>query len=365
VVHQLTQQQARRIAVCAQGLSSTRPGGIVEAIDALAVVNIDPTAAIAPSADHILWSRIGWPYRSADLARAVEEDRAVFEWAGFYRPMTDLPLYLPMMRAWPPYRDQREWMRANDGFARNVLTQLRDSGPLRTGEIPDTSQVPWKSSGWTNERNVTQMLEFLVLRGDVAIAGRDGKERIWDLSERVYTAPGPELSDEDAARGRAQRRLGSLGVARAKSVKQPVEPIDVGEIGEEARIDGVTGVWRVDPVVVREAESFSPRTALLSPFDRLVFDRVRAREIFGFEYIVEMYKPAAKRRWGYFALPILHGDRLVGKLDAAVDRRAGVLRVNAIHEDVVFGTDIAEDVHAEIRDLATWLGVDVVGIDGS
>ena len=107
--------------------------------------------------------------------------------------------------------------------------------------------------------------------------------------------------------------------------------------------------------------SFEGRTALLSPFDRLVYDRARAEELFEFEYSLEMYKPAAKRRWGYFALPILHGDRLVGKLDATADRKAGVLRVHAIHEDVTFTRAIAKAVDAEIDDLAWWLGLDAVG----
>jgi hypothetical protein len=362
MVLRLTQEEARRIAVRAQLLTADRPGGIVEAVDGLGVVNIDPTAAVAPSADHILWSRIGWPYQPADLARAVEEDRAIFEWAGFYRPMTDLPLYLPRMRAWPTSRDQRDWMIANDRFARDVIARLRADGPVRTGEIPDTSQVSWKSTGWTNDRNVTQMLEFLVLRGDVAIAGRDGKERVWDAAERVYPADLPELSEEQAAHGRAERRLGSLGIARRKATKQPVEPIDVGPVGEEAVIDGIPGSWQVDAALREEAGAFEPRTALLSPFDRLVFDRRRAQELFGFEYIVEMYKPAAQRRWGYFALPILIGDRLVGKLDAAADRKAGVFRVAAIHEDVPWDADALEAVHVEIRELAAWLGLEVTGI---
>ena len=114
----------------------------------------------------------------------------------------------------------------------------------------------------------------------------------------------------------------------------PMEPIHVGEVGEPAVVEGVKGEWRVDPRYL--GGEFKGRTALLSPFDRLIHDRVRTEELFDFEYTLEMYKPAAKRRWGYFALPILHGDRLVGKLDAIADRKAGVLRVNAIHEDVSF-----------------------------
>jgi hypothetical protein len=120
----------------------------------------------------------------------------------------------------------------------------------------------------------------------------------------------------------------------------------------------VKGEWRVDPGAVRH--DFEGRTALLSPFDRLIYDRLRAQELFDFEYTLEMYKPAAKRRWGYFALPVLHSDRLVGKVDAAADRKASVLRVSAIHEDVKFTRTIAKAVQAELDDLATWLGLATV-----
>ena len=106
---------------------------------------------------------------------------------------------------------------------------------------------------------------------------------------------------------------------------------------------------------------FDGRTALLSPFDRLVHDRDRAQELFDFEYTLEMYKPAAKRRWGYFALPVLHLDRLVGKVDAIADRKASVLRVDAIHEEVRFTRAIAKAVGAELEALAAWLGLD--GVD--
>jgi uncharacterized protein YcaQ len=113
----------------------------------------------------------------------------------------------------------------------------------------------------------------------------------------------------------------------------------------------------VDPAALGRA--FTGRTALLSPFDRLVHDRVRLADLFGFEYGLEMYKPKAKRRWGYFALPILHHDRLVGKLDATADRRGGTLRVNAVHEDVPFTRTIRAAVTDEIDALAAWLGLDV------
>jgi len=137
-----------------------------------------------------------------------------------------------------------------------------------------------------------------------------------------------------------------------------VEPWDVGEAGELAVVEGVKGQWRVEPSLL--GRPFSGRTALLSPFDRLVHDRKRALELFDFDYQLEMYKPAAKRRWGYYALPVLHRDRLVGKIDATADGKAGVLRVDAIHEDEPFGKGTVTAVRRELKDLARWLELELI-----
>ena len=185
-----------------------------------------------------------------------------------------------------------------------------------------------------------------------------GRQRLWDLPGRVYPADVVVPSVEEADRIRNQRRLTALGIAREKGTAMPVEPITVGEAGEPAVVAGTKGEWRVDPTAL--GADFEGRTALLSPFDRLVHDRARAEELFDFEYVLEMYKPAAKRRWGYFALPVLHGDRLVGKVDAKADRKASVLQVHAIHEDVKFTRAITKGVQAELEDLASWLGLDTI-----
>jgi uncharacterized protein YcaQ len=174
----------------------------------------------------------------------------------------------------------------------------------------------------------------------------------------VYRADVVVPPFEEAERIKDERRLASLGIARAKGTKLPLEPVTVGEAGEPAVVEGTKGEWRVDPAALEQ--DFEGRTALLSPFDRLVYDRARAEELFEFEYTLEMYKPAAKRRWGYFALPVLHEDRLVGKVDAAADRKASVLRLNAIHEDVKFTRAMTKAVQAELDDLAAWLGLGAV-----
>jgi len=356
--HILTKQEARRIAVRAQLLDAPRPTKLVDVVQRLTILQVDPTAAIAPSADLVAWSRLGSAYRPEHLRQALEQDRTLFEHNALVRPMSDVGLYLAGAADQPSYERSRVWLRDNNRFRRSVLKLLGASGPLTSRDIPDTAAVPWASTGWTNNRNVTQMLEFLMMRGEVAISGRVGRERIWDLAERVYPADVEVPPVEEAERLKNERRLSALGIARAKATKMPVEPIDVGEAGEPAVVEGVKGEWRVDPAAL--GADFEGRTALLSPFDRLVHDRARAQELFDFEYVLEMYKPAAKRRWGYFALPVLHGDRLVGKVDAAADRKASVLRVNAIHEDVKFTREISKGVQAELEDLAAWLGLDTI-----
>jgi uncharacterized protein len=354
-VHELTKAQARRIAVRAQLLDAPRPTDLLSVVQRLTLLQIDPTAAIAPNADLVAWSRLGSAYRPAHLQQALEQERTLFEHNALVRPMSDLGLYIAGAADWPAGERTRAWLRDNDTFRRDILERLGSSGPLTSRDIPDTCVVPWASTGWTNNRNVTQMLEFLMMRGEVAIAGRVKRERLWDLAERVYPADVVGPTVEEAHRAKNERRLAALGIARQKTTAMPVEPIDVGEAGEPALVEGTKGEWRVDPGALDQ--DFEGRTALLSPFDRLVHDRARTLELFDFEYTLEMYKPAAKRRWGYFALPILHDDRLVGKLDAIADRKASVLRVHAIHEDVKFTRTMTKAVQTELDDLAAWLGL--------
>lgn len=353
-MHQLDLAEARRIAVRAQLLDAPRPTDLVAVVQRLTLLQIDPTAAVAPSADLVLWSRLGSAYRPEHLQEAVERDRALFEHSAMVRPMGDLPLYLAGARDRPSRARVKDWLRANDPFRRDVLALLAERGPLLSQDIPDTCVEPWPSTGWTDNRNVTQLLEVLMWRGEVAVSGRVGRQRLWDLPGRVYPDL-PPVTVPEAERIRNERRLGALGIARAKGPVMPVEPVGVGEAGEPAVVEGVAGEWRVDPAQL--GRPFTGRTALLSPFDRLVHDRVRLQELFGFEYGLEMYKPKVKRRWGYFALPVLHSDRLVGKVDATADRKRGVLEVHAIHEDVPFTAKVTKAVQREIDDLAAWLGL--------
>ena len=362
-VHELSRADARRIAVRAQLLTKQRPTDLVETVRQLWLLQLEPTSAIAPSAELVMWSRLGSGFDPQQMWDAVDEQRLI-ELRQTLRVADDIALFRAEMAEWPGtgelrewQEDLRDWVMANNACRRDILERLRTDGPLPTSELPDTCEVPWASSGWNNNRNVRMMLDKLVQRGEVAAAGGTGRERLWDLASRIYPDdPVPPV--DEARRLLDERRLRSLGIARAKTTKLPVEPVDVGEAGEPAVVEGVPGKWRVDPSQL--GQPFAGRAALLSPFDRLLADRKRLSEIFEFDYILEMYKPAAARMWGYYALPILYGDRLVGKLDARADHAEGELLVTAVHQDVPFGKAMTAAVDREIADLARWLDLEVV-----
>ena len=359
-VHQLSRQDARRLAIKAQLLERDRPDSLLTVARRLTLLQLDPVSAVAPSADLVAWSRLGSAYSPADLRKAVDE-RQLIELIALLRPAEDLALYRARMAVWPGTGELkswqvqiRDWVLANDRCRRDILERLRAGGPLQSRELPDTCDRPWASTGWTNNKNITKLLDFMVARGEVAVAGRKGRERLWDLAERVYPDH-PVVPVEEAVRERDRRRLRALGIARATGAEFPVEPAVVGEAGEPAVVEGVRGEWRVDPSYL--GQPFAGRAALLSPFDRLVHDRGRTLDLFEFDYQLEMYKPAAKRRWGYYALPVLYGDRLVGKVDALADRKAGVLLVHAVHQDVPFTAAMTVEIDQEIEALADWLGL--------
>lgn len=361
-VHELSRTDARRIAVRAQLLTRQRPTELVETVRRLTMVQLEPTNAIAPSAELVLWSRLGSAFDPQDLWDALDEQRLI-ELHQTLRVPEDIALFRAEMAAWPGTGELREWQQqvrdwvdANNDCRREILERLRADGPLPSSQLPDTCVVPWASSGWNNNRNLRMMLDKLVQRGEVAAAGGQGRDRLWDLASRIYPdAPVPPL--EEARRLLDERRLSGLGIARPSATKLPVEPVDVGQAGEPAVVEGVRGQWRVDPAQL--GQPFAGRAALLSPFDRLLADRKRLGELFEFDYILEMYKPAAARRWGYYALPVLYGDRLVGKLDAQADYKAGVLHVLAVHRDVPFSRAMTGAVDREITDLASWLDLDL------
>lgn len=357
----LSRHQARRIAVRAQWLTARRPPGLVPLVRHLGSLQIEHTAYVAPTAHVVAWSRLGSGYRPEELDDAVAGGDLV-EILMRLIPAEDVADYRAEMANWPgdpPLREWQEdgveWLAANDECRRDILDRLRLDSPSRAASFPDLTVVPWRSSGWTNDKNVNAVLSMMVRRGEVAVAGREGQDVLYDLAERVYPAdPLPDLADSRPRR--AARFLRAMGIARSGGQQDPREPLTIAQAGVPARVEGLRGTWRVDPHYLDDQDR-EPRAALLSPLDRLVFDRKRMAEIFGYDYKLEMYTPKDKRRWGYWAMPVLHGDDLVGKLDAQTDRDHGLLRVHALHWDVRPSREMMAAVDEQIDDLATWLGV--------
>jgi hypothetical protein len=319
-ITRLSLPQQRRAAVHAQLLDGSARD-VLDVVRRIGSLQLDPTARVAPSHLLVLWSRLG-AYDPAELDRLLWGDRLLFEWRAFIYPIEDLPLYRSRMRRFPigDYarpRLIREWLNVNDSFRQYVLGELERRGPLLSRDLEDRAHVPWRSAGWTANRNVSQMLEFLTARGEVAIAGRRGAQRLWDLAERWY--PRVEVPTDDEA--------DALLEAKRLQTNGEIDP-DTSPVGR--------------------------RTTLLSPFDRLIYDRDRTERLFGFRYRMEIYVPQAQR-WGYFVMPVLQGDRLVGRVDPAFDRRSRVLTVNRVGWE-----EKPVDIRRPLRILADFLGAEEV-----
>jgi uncharacterized protein len=302
----LSLAQARRLAVRAQLLDGSATD-VLSTVRQLGFLQIDPISVVAPPQHLVLWSRLG-PFDRTELDRLLWEEKKLFEWNAFIWPIELLPFIRARMRErWGHYKWQRwakEFLKEHVALRRYVLRELERRGPLLSRDLEHpAARADERYVWWGTRAQLTWMLDLLHRRGVIAVAGRRGGQRLWDLAERWY----PETETVPLAEARrvlAEKRFRSLGVRleRGRLVAHP-------EAG-----DG--------PV--------RNRVTLLSPFDRLVHDRERAEAIWGFRYRLEMYVPPAKRDYGYYVLPILRGERLIGRVEPVFDRKAGVLRVSNV-----------------------------------
>ena len=289
----VTLEEARRVAVRAQLLDGSARG-VLETVRRLGFLQLDPIATVATPQQLVLWSRLG-PFDVEELDRLLWVERKLFEWNAFIWPIETLPLVRARMRArrratrYSSDRWIREFLSRNASFRRYVLRELEDRSV--EGRLEHR---------WYGSRYVGIMLEILHIRGEIAVVGRRGKQRLWDLADRWYPAT-ETVPLREAERLLEEQRFRALGARREN------------------------GAWRAHPDV--SPEPVPDRVTLLSPFDRLVHDRDRAEALFGFRYRLEMYVPPAKREYGYYVLPILVGDRLVGRVEPRFDRKTKTLEV--------------------------------------
>jgi len=323
-------EEARRIAVRAQWLDG-RARGVLQTVRRLGFLQLDPIASVAPPQHLVLWSRLG-PFDTTKLERLLWQERKLVEWRAFVYPSEDLPILKALMRRRDRPLDLRliAFLKEHAAFRRYVLKELRERGPLLSREIEDAPGHRREGHRWWGERKMGLMLDVLAGRGEVAVVGRRGKQRVWDLAERWY--PETEtLRLPTALRLYEEKRFRALGVRldRGRLVAHP-----------EAQ-DG--------PV--------PERVTFISPFDRLVHDRDRLEALWNFRYRLEMYVPAAKREYGYYVLPILHGDRLVGRIEPVFKRREKVLRVNGLWWEP---GEEPVDLEEPLASLAAFLGANTV-----
>jgi len=303
--------------------------GVLQTVRRLGFLQIDPISTVAPPQRLVLWSRLG-PYDPGELDRLLWKERKLFEWAAFIWPIEDFPLIRARMRRrrgkYKFEQQGAEFLRTNARFKRHLLRELETRGPLPSREIEADLMVSRDPHDWWGSRKVSLMLELLEGRGVVAVVGRQGKQRLWDLAERWY----PEAESipwSEARRQLDEKRRRSLGVRYEK------------------------GEWQAHPDA--EDGPIRKRVTFLSPFDRLIHDRDRAEALWDYRYRLEMYVPKAKREYGYYVLPILRGDRLIGRIDPALDRKTGVLKVNSVHwEPGVKPVSLQRP----LRDLAKFIG---------
>jgi uncharacterized protein YcaQ len=386
-------EQARRLAIARQRLAGPRPAtsspdSILEVVRDLNCLQLDPISVLARSPLLVLWSRLG-PFDRSDLDQLLWKDRSLFEYWAHAASIVlteDYQIHHLLMRRYPRQRYSHgrrtaEWLRDNETLRRHVMQRLRRDGPVRISEIEDLSERPWKSGGWTTGRNVERMIDTLWTQGKVMVARREGLTKWWDLADRCLPdwTPRRRLSEPQIVAKAAQRSLRALGIARQRDIERHFTigryhglPAALSKflakgMVEEVRVvdDGTEGpgTWYVHaedlPLLEAiQAGRWEPRTTLLSPFDNLIIDRARTELLFGFSYRMEIYVPKANRRYGYYVLPILAGDRFVGRLDASVDRPGERLIVHAIHAEP--GTkpnpEIGRELAGALGELATFVG---------
>lgn len=280
-------------------------------------------------------------------------------------------------------------MAENQELRAHILDELQRGGPLTVKDFHDNANSKWQSSGWTNGQTVRQMLNYLWEQGEILVSSRKGLTKLWDLRERCLPewTPRDDLSWPETVSRAAQKSLKALGAGRVRHIErhftrsnypgleEALEKLEsehlIQRIEIEENGDTWPGSWYIHVQALAsldriEAGEWKPRTHILSPFDNLICDRGRTEQLFDFHYRIEIYVPKAKRQYGYYVMPVLRGDRLIGRIDPKLDRKAKKLVVNNVYAepDAPMNLETGRDVAGSIRDLAGFLGVKDIDYPG-
>jgi uncharacterized protein len=382
-IERLSAARARRIALAAQGFADPRPTGRVDrrhlrrVLDRVCVLQLDSVNVLVRSHELPLFARLG-PYPRPLLTTMVERDRELFEYWAHMASFVPVDLH-PLLR-WRMARAREaawSWVaqleREHPGFVEDVFSEVAERGPITAAQLIDGGARGGKWWGWAPGKTA---LEFLFFAGRITSAGRSSSfERRYDLPERVLPAPvlaAPTPTPEDAHRALLLRAARSMGVGTARSLADyfrlsvPKSRPRLAELVDDgallvAEVEGWSGPAYLHP------EAKIPRrvdaSALLSPFDSLVWERKRTERVFGMRYRIELYTPPPKRVHGYYVLPFLLGDRLVARVDLKADRKRGTLVVAAAHaEPDRAPAAVAGPLAEELRAMADWLEFDEVDV---
>ncbi|MEO8394297.1 MAG: crosslink repair DNA glycosylase YcaQ family protein, partial [Chloroflexota bacterium] len=278
-------------------------------------------------------------------------------------------------------QNMRNWVEQNQGLRDFILKELTEKGALFSRQIESDGLEPksWESSGWTNGRNVSRMLDFLWSQGKIMVTDRSGIQKQWDLTERCLPdwTPRDQWETEQVVTYATQKSLRALGTATSQQIKEHYTraryrnlPAILKALEAEGRIvpvkiEGMSGAYYVhaDDLALLdriEAGEWSPRTTLLSPFDNLICDRKRTEALWDFYFRIEIYVPADKRQFGYYVLPILHDDRLIGRVDPSYDRKTKTLNIQHVYAEPDAPAEAAPQIRAAIDSLATFLGAEQI-----
>jgi len=372
-------ETARESLLAAQGLSSLQRRATKDDVRAIirrmGVLQIDSISVVARSPYLVLWSRLG-SYEPRWLDELLAEG-AIFEYwshAACFIPIEDYGLYRRLMLA--KTEKTRAWMEAHPDALEHVMGHIRERGPVRSAEF---ARADGRAGGWWEWKPEKRALEHLFAAGELMISYRENFHRVYDLRERVLANALPDWEDalapneQEVRRTLALKAVRALGVAVARWVPDYFRMPKKGIAGLLEELASEGSLLRAsignEPAYVHPdnaglAEKIlsgrlrSSVTTLLSPFDPVVWDRARALELFDFDYKIEVYTPAARRRYGYYSLPILHGGALVGRLDAKAHRKQETFEVKAIHlePDTLVNDDLVSGLAGTLRDCAGWHG---------